>query len=243
MQPESAPTPTEKDSLTKFREIVPKLIKASELDQKQFVVDRVRALEEQASISAPAEIDQLGKPVHRGYISKNTGIRRNLMVDPVYLDDDSVYEQYLRDVSERLKQTEVSPDDVSRATLGAVQTTIADYTGNACGYEGIEDRNRVFYLERSGVDGEPISISEFKHKGFAVCSEKAALAQNILSFAGFDGTLIISRDSELLPGKKEAHAYNLLHSKRGYFLYNQQIFSLIMMQKEKYLHLVWLCIL
>lgn len=218
MSPES--TPTNKDSLAEFREMVPDLIKKDELEQKEFVINKVQTLETQATHPASAEIDQLGNPVHKGYISKNIGVRRHIMVDPIYLDDNSVYEQYLHDVSQRLEQTEVTPDDVSRATLGAVQTTIADYTGNAYGYKGVEDKNKAFYLERSGVDSEPISIKEFKHKGIAVCAEKAALAQNILSFAGFDSVLIMSRDSELLPGQKEAHAYNVLHTKRGYFLYD-----------------------
>lgn len=212
--------PTEKDSLAEFRELIPGLIRADEPERKQFVLDRVQTLEEQAIRPTSAEIDQLGNPVHKGYISKNTGIRRHIMVDPIYLDDDLVYEQYLNDVSERLIHTEVTSDDVSRATLGAVQTTISDYFGNAYGDRNVEDKNKAFYLERSGVDGESISIKEFKHKGIAVCAEKAALAQNILSFAGFDSALILSRDSELQPGQKEAHAYNVLRTKRGYFLYD-----------------------
>lgn len=211
-------TPTEKDSLTKFRETIPELIELDESQQKQFILDRIQTLESQATV--PPEIDQLSNPIHSGYISKKTGIRRHVMVDPVYLDDDSIYEQYLRDVCKRLKETEVTPENISRATLGAVQTTIADYTGNAYGYQGVEDKNRDFYLERSDVDAEPISIKELKQKGFAVCAEKAALAQNILSFAGFDSSLIMSRDSELQPGHKEAHAYNVFHTSRGYFLYD-----------------------
>jgi len=213
-------TTTEKDELTTFRERIPELIQADESTQEEFIKDRVQDLEEHAFVPASAEIDQLGNSVHRGYISRNTGVRRNIMVDPVYLDDDSVYEAYMRDISERLKQTEMAPDDVSRATLGAVQTTITNYFGNAYGNEVIEKRNQAFYLDRSGVESKPISIKEFKHKGIAVCVEKASLAQNILSFAGFESALIMSSDSELIPGHKEAHAYNVLHTKRGYFLYD-----------------------
>ncbi len=213
-------TPAKTDSLTKFREIIPELIKKDESEQKQFILDRVQTLEAKAIQPASSEINLVSNPVHKGYVSKTVGVRRHIMVDPVYIDDNSVYEQYIHDVSERLRETEVTPDDVSRATLGAVQTTIADYTGNSYGNQNIEDKNKAFYLERSGVDSNPISIKEFKHKGIAVCAEKAALAQNILSFAGFDSTLIISKDSELEPGHKEAHAYNLLHTKRGYFLYD-----------------------
>lgn len=207
------------DRLAEFRSQIPELIQLSPEQKHEFVTERVHKLESEA-VDPQREIDHMGNPVHHGFISEHSGIRRNFMVDPVYIDDPEVYELYLDDVAKRLQENGVSPDNVTRATLGAVQTTIADYTGNAYGYGGAENKNRAFYMNRSGAGEPKISIKEFKGQAMAVCAEKAALAQNILSFAGFNSTLICSRESELSPGQKEAHAYNLLHTSRGYFLYD-----------------------
>ena len=76
-------------------------------------------------------------------------------------------------------------------------------------------------MERSTSDSTAVPLSELRGKQLAVCSEKAAVAQNLLALLGAEAVLIHSDQCRLPSEEREAlHAYNLLRTSRGTFLYD-----------------------
>lgn len=106
--------------------------------------------------------------------------------------------------------------------LNSIQWTLHSYFGNALAGPNTESDNREFYMDHNSVDSELIHLSELKGKGFAVCAEKAAAAQNLIVFLGLDSYLVNSSRSKLTPDdeKGTAHAYNIIKSENGLTLYD-----------------------
>ena len=86
-------------------------------------------------------------------------------------------------------------------------------------------KNRTFYEEHYDAhfdDEHPIvSMREMKDKGISVCAERSSTAQNLLSFCGYNTRLIMT-DKCKFPGDeaRSGHAYNIIQSPRGYFIFD-----------------------
>ena len=106
---------------------------------------------------------------------------------------------------------------------GAIQWTLSSYFGNSVSGSQTEQDNREFYLDHTDVENQsgPISLHEFKGKGFAVCAEKGAAAQNLLAFVGMESDLIASSDCRIPAGAEEgAHYFIVIHAQSGDILYD-----------------------
>ena len=202
--------------------IIEGLLSESEDKVKEFITKRLEHLE--AGSTKETEISTFSNPLHKGYISKETGVRRNMMVEPMYLNDESLYKDFV-DIFKQLRQNEQYKSVTSRQMLmTTVQLTMQKYFGNMLGYNGVEGINRKFYSDNSLMSDEPskpISINDFKLKNMAVCAERASAAQNLLSFAGLDSYLLMSGNCRLSGEESGAgHVFNVTQSDKGYFIFD-----------------------
>ena len=155
-----------------------------------------------------------------GYIKPDAKIQRSPMVDPFTLDDPDMYKALFNSIADFRKNEGWKDVDLRVMMPEVVQYAISSYFGNSLGSPSVERRNQEFYLDQSAENEKPtISIAEVKGKGIAVCAEKAAMAQNLWTFAGLDSSLIMA-DCSGDSGKSELHAYNILKTEKGYFIYD-----------------------
>jgi hypothetical protein len=190
----------------------------SEEEQKEFIQTRLNELEEKSE--KVRELSMWGNRLHKGYISKETGIQRNMMVDPFYVDDPSLFESFLAIYKQFRNTPGWSSIPPRQILMNVVQFTLQHYFGNMFSVSGTEAKNVNFYLNEEHQDNH-ISIADFKRKNMAVCAEKASAAQNILSFVGVDTFAVLSGNCKLA-GEEEgnAHMFNIFNFGKGYRIYD-----------------------
>lgn len=222
---ERAPTanlPTEQKKFSEDLDLILQEIEKnfflSEEERQAFIQKRLEKLE--GGTEKVRELSMWGKRMHKGYISKDTGVQRNMMVDPFYMDDPSLFESFLNTYKEIRENPSWASMPPRQVMVAAVQFALQKYFGNMFPTTKTESRNRDFYLSQEHPEGK-ISIGDFKGKNMAVCAEKASAAQNILSFVGMDTYTLLSGDCRL-SGEEEggAHLFNIFNSGNGYRLYD-----------------------
>ena len=118
------------------------------------------------------------------------------------VDDDS----YIYDFCKYIKDIDIkSEGDLFRHILTFLKT----YLG------GIPNRSRdemfQMVLKNDKIYHDPINehkLSDFKHKGNAMCSEYTIMANNILSVFGFDSYVIMGHEKDIRG--VEGHAFNFV---------------------------------
>lgn len=148
-------------------------------------------------------------------------IRRNMMVDPFVLDDPDLYADLFETIR-KFKEAEGWKEKSLREIMpNAIHWSLSKYFGNIAAGSNTEMQNREFYLDHTSADSPSISIKELKGKGFAVCAEKAAAAQNLLTFVGMESELIASSGCRIpAEAGEEAHYYILVHGPKGDMIYD-----------------------
>lgn len=100
--------------------------------------------------------------------------------------------------------------------------TREDFLLNKAGFfDGLEDRQ---YFENV----KKLAIGDLRGKGMAMCTERAAIAQNILSLFNFETYYAIGKVRQ--GDKEEYHAFNIVKSNDGYTLVD---FSMPVLVKTK----------
>jgi len=157
------------------------------------------------------------------FIHSESETYRSMWVDPFRIDDDSLYEEMFS-VMKDFKDNPSWKNKPLRSMMPyVIQHTIVKYFGNLTASVNTEANNQEFYKAHSADDSFPahISLKELKEKGIAVCAEKAAVAQNLTSILGLESNLVMSSNCKLLPEEKEElHAFNIWHTKKGYFIFD-----------------------
>ena len=168
----------------------------------------------------PTELSALNRAPYQGFIHPKTEVFRNRGFGLSFLvDDPKLYEEFLRTAREiHAKWGKVPIRDIMPS---AIQYTIGRYFGNFEADANTEAANRQFYMERCFADTPPVSLAEVRGKGFAVCAEKAAAAQNLLSMIGLKSELYYSLKCKLSDAENEdAHAYNVVSTENGHFIFD-----------------------
>ena len=166
-------------------------------------------------INDKSDMDIIIRWLHYGYIKKNTRIVYGINSTGIngclygnsgnyyYVDDDS----YILEFCKIIKNQEILDEydffeyvlDFIRLYFGSIELISR------------EDMFKMI-VNSSGRYYEPIkkhNLSDFKKKGNAMCSEYATLANNILSFFGFDIYYVIGETcATTLPPVK--HAFNFM---------------------------------
>lgn len=198
------------------------LFTADEEKINEFISKRINLLESNAD--KKTELSVLSNSLHEGFISNQTGVRRSFMVEPMFLNDETLYKDFI-DEFKHIKQLEYAKTSTPRELLFTViQYTLQKYFGNMFANADTETKNREFYLDKSVMSDEPsdvISIKDFKGENMAVCAEKASASQNILSFVGLDSYILLSGNCNLSgENSNEAHVFNVAHTEKGYFIFD-----------------------
>ncbi|MBI5421343.1 MAG: hypothetical protein HZA35_03500 [Parcubacteria group bacterium] len=194
------------------------VIWATEEEQRQYIEKRIMDLSKNAK---KGEISPVGHSMHEGFLGPDMKVRRNMIVDPFVMDDPRLY----MDLFGILKMFKEAPG-WEKKTLreimpNAVQWALSQYFGNSVAGNNTEMQNRAFYLDHTTLGSQVISIQELAGKGFAVCAEKGAAAQNLLAFVGLESTLVASTECRIpAEANEEAHYFILLHTLRGDMIYD-----------------------
>jgi hypothetical protein len=197
---------------------IERLLDADQEKVQEFISLRIEELKKR---SVPKDIGAMSNRWVEGFIHPESVIRRSYMVDPLRIDDNDIYETLLNSIRE-IKNMEGWSEKPIRALIPtALQHALAKYFGNLVSDPDTENNNRAFYMDHTDAESPDISLKELKEKNIAVCAEKASTAQNLITFLALKSFLVNSNTSKLLPeGKEELHAYNILETTNGYFVYD-----------------------
>ncbi len=204
--------------IKKYSEVLQEIeVALSPEEQKNFIENRIKEIE---STSENRNFGVMYDQKLTGFIKPEAKIQRSPMVEPLQLDDPAVYEVMFETIKE-FKDHQGWKDKPLRSMMPEIiQHSLSKYFGNQIGWADTESKNRQFYFEHSdSPESKPISLSEIRGKGLAVCAEKAALAQNLVTFAGLESHLVMS-NCKLYGEKPELHAFNILKTENGYFIYD-----------------------
>lgn len=156
---------------------------------------------------------------HEGIIIATAEIKRTPFLDGFKINDPEIYSLLINTIKEFKEIPSWQAKTTREIIPTAILTCISRYFGNMQSDGNTERLNQEFYADHSSVDSEPIDLKDLKGRRIAVCAEKAALAQNLLSFVGLKPEMIMA-ECELMSGKKEIHAYNLVHTAKGHSLFD-----------------------
>ncbi|MBI4057825.1 hypothetical protein HY405_00705 [Candidatus Microgenomates bacterium] len=195
-----------------------RVIGTTEKEQREYIEKRLTALAENAG---SGEMSHIGRGIHKGFLGLKMEVRRNMMVDPFVMDDPDLYADLFETIR-KFKRAEGWKEKSLREIMpNAIQWTLSKYFGNIAAGSNTEMQNREFYLDHTSADSPSISIKELKGKGFAVCAEKGAAAQDLLAFVGMESELIVSSGCRIpAEAGEEAHYYILVHGPKGDIIYD-----------------------
>lgn len=185
---------------------------------KSFIMKRLNELKNE---SIKGEIGAMSRQWHPGFIHPDSSVRRSYMVDPFFVNDDSVYEDMFSVIKKFKEHPGWKETSLGQMMPFIIQHTVADYFGNLVSYSNTESNNQRFYMEYDDPNVPGISMHELKGKNIAVCAEKSALSENLATFLGLESYLVVSNTCKANPDDEDVfHAYNIWKTKKGYFIYD-----------------------
>ena len=198
--------------------------------EESFIKQRVTEL---TTDSKPTTLSLVSGSVYRGFIHPETRIMRNFLVDAVRIDDQEIYRTLLESFRQFRDNPSWQNKSMREIASHALIRTLGDYFGNHYSTSSTEEKNRQFYWDHGSVGSKDISIAEFKGKRMGVCTEKVSVAQNLLTFMGYDSEFVISTNNRLDASETDdrgGHAYILITSDKGHFIHDPT--NPIMVEKE-----------
>jgi len=158
-------------------------------------------------------------PPYKGFIHPDSEIKPISLLDGFKLDDTNIYSRLIDNVRAFKRDFRWKSKSIREINPYAVLKTLGEYFGNYTADEGLEGRHHSYYMDHSSADSEALPLVELKGKGLAMCTEKAAAAQNLVTLLGYDSELCLSQGCQLIDGKEEMHAFNVINSDRGRFIF------------------------
>ncbi len=151
------------------------------------------------------------------FIHPDTEIIKFYGGDRLKLNDPDAYKSLLQAFSDFRKAWKI---DTKKTTMQSIDRALGIYFGNTFSSNSTLKENIKFYSDHTHSESDSVNLSELKGKGIAVCAEKASLAHNYLKFLGIDSKLVSSLNCRFTEGNNDSHAYNLISTKNGEFLYD-----------------------
>ena len=201
------------DDFSSFRN---ELFNATPDEAKRIIESRITLLEESADKVEKISPMYMDQHIHRGYISGDTAVSFESMIGSQYKLKDTEYlydaANYLRNNKERISNGRQFFEQLTgflNSYFGIPDTGKDRLTTieNKTGFESIQDENEYW----NAIDN--IDISVFKGEHVAQCSERSAMAQNIMSLFGYE-TYYVNGDVSV-DGINEGHAYNIVADTHG----------------------------
>ncbi len=157
------------------------------------------------------------KAVHKGFISPTTRMKYSSHSMATYSMRTTDY-FYL--FAEFIKKYNIKSKD-------ALVTNITAFLNQYLGVDRFDcdQRDYIFFdipMQTTQTDEELFKkleqneIGDLKGRGVAMCTERAAIAQNLLSLFGFKSYFVVGCVNN--NSKEEAHAFNIVRGKDNYFL-------------------------
>lgn len=140
---------------------------------------------------------------HKGFIDNNTKISN---VDSDWIINDNNYAYYFFD---GLRKCEIK--NISDA-LNRVYSFTIFYFGE---YTKPEIREQII---RSTPPGKRIDISTLARKNTAICTERAAIVQNLVTLLGVESYFVVGNIYD--KDEQVPHAYNILRVNEKFYLYD-----------------------
>lgn len=194
------------DEVKDYSDFVKKFNNLSEDQIEAFVKERFQQLENSTPI---LEYDEtlLLERVYQGYINSKSSIKASNLVNPFYINQLDLYYQFLINLK---KDGQLIPNvDI----VFKIQKFIFDKFGPYCDEK---ERRKIYIDYENSEEKEGISISKFYGNGAALCVERAAVVQNLLSFVGLKSYMISGKI--MTDGVTQSHAYNIFEPKEGMYL-------------------------
>lgn len=137
----------------------------------------------------------------KGYIAKDFPLYSGDGTYPLFLDDDTIFLEFLHFLKSRKIKN-----------IYALLNLIQQFVSYKFGFNGNPIALVELYstmLEIIGEEKNSVSISEFYKKNIAMCFEKSAIVQNLLTFVGVSSTMVcgILRT----PNTEELHAFTIIN--------------------------------
>lgn len=200
------------------KDIIAQIINMDNAEIDSWIADRISLLESTA-IEDRDEISSTSYTLRRargekentevqGFIPSKTQLRKmQFDLASFRMDDTSFYKSVI-DYIKKAKPESIMRDGKinNNYIMNIVQCSIINYLG----LHSSESRRNALYNSRADIDDEPLSISDFKQNGTAMCVEKSAMAQNILAFLGYNPMMIFGYLSNEKGITNEGHAYNCI---------------------------------
>lgn len=172
----------------------------------------------------------------KGHISPNVRVDFSAGVteNGYMYDDDSIYIDFLNNIKNCVETSGVK---AKSSIVKALKKSVLEYFGDTfdekmfeC-YKSLDDarehypidlvmkwceENNIDFLKRP--DDIQISISKIKGLGISMCSERAALVQQLLTFIGAECYYVACECRLEDNDKEQGHAYNVMRSEKGIFI-------------------------
>lgn len=199
--------------IDEFDVIAQKIHSLNGKELKKYLVERLIKLEKNTKVEKLGFNDEKIVSVYNGYISSKSPIKISKSSEPFYLDKIDLYYDFIRKYKKHINEIDILE----------MLKDLQKYFTESFGLIGSQEiRNMVAkeYAESFKEDKNILSVSSLTKTGAAMCLERSAILQNILSILGLNcyliyGKLIRIKDNE---EKEELHSYNLIHIKDDDYL-------------------------
>ncbi len=187
---------------------------------KEYVISRVLWLEKRTK-SQKLGITENNKvlSVYQGYISSNSPIKSSKSAEAFYLDNITIYYDFIKQYKNHINE-----DDLLK-----MFQDLQNYFTDTFGLTGSQKKRNEVYCEYSSelqnkiFDTEGLSVHKLTEKGAAMCLERSAILQNILSLLGLNSYFIYGKLEKFsIDGiTSELHSYNIVKiTKEDYLIYD-----------------------
>ena len=184
---------------------------------KDYLVSRLLLLEKNTKIQKLGITDN--EDILSVYRSSNSPIKSSKSAEPFYLDNINIYYDFIVKYKEHINE-----DDL----LKMIQD-LQNYFMDTFGLVGSQKKRNEVYCEHSIelqskiTDKELLSVHKLTEKGAAMCLERSAILQNILSLLGLNCYFIYGKLEKVSEDKvtEELHSYNIVQiTLNDYLIYD-----------------------
>lgn len=189
-------------NVTSFKELLSIINKLTTEDEiVEFVKKRLEILENGVS-KRTIDKNNCGRligTINSGYINSESPIVTSYMVEPFYLNDMTLYIEFIKHIKEK-----------EFTSILIIFYELRDFMEKTFGFKGNRINREYVYLHERDND---ISIADFYKNDSALCSERSAAVQNLAEFCCISSYLVYGK--MLVAENIEEHAYNIFKAKDG----------------------------
>lgn len=206
----------------KIKEFRDTILNADDERAKEIIDSRIALLEASCDKADEIGVDRAMQHIHRGYIGSETRVRFQGGIAEIGSEYRLRNTDYLYEAIAHLRRNKEQINNGLQLFYN-VESYLDSYFGIPDLSAGDQRMNII--NEKAGLSNpeltddeffaaiDEIDISYFKGEHVAQCSERTAMAQNIISLFGYETYYVNGGVS--IDGNREAHAYNVIADNAG----------------------------